>query len=372
MKKLPFFNFQITNQANERLDVFVDGTIVDAETQEIYREWMNDQTSVSFKSFRQQILDSGIKNISITINSRGGQIFDASAMHDFIQDLENNQGYTIETIGIGMICSAATYILSASKNSKISKNAYYMIHNVSGGIWGDVNEVERYANQLRTFNNNIRDFYVNLTGKTPEEIENWMNAETWFYGQQAVDNGFVKSLTSEANPTNPINKSEWNFKNIDPLNVYNSLVTNPPQPDNNFNNNIDMKNLGTLLGNAINSALANFNITPKNAGENQFSAETITNAVTEALKEFKPEIDQEQITNAVNTFFKDGLPQNMIDQISNAVKPVESTPFNLTEDEGYKDVVNRMEEIENKILNGVGKSNPPKEDNALEGITIEK
>ena len=120
MKKLPFFNYKISNQGNEHLDVYIDGVIVDAETQEIYKEWFGDNTSVSFKSFRNEILESGIKNISITINSFGGQIGDAMAMHDFIQQLEND-GYNIETIGIGMVCSAATYILSASKNSKITK-----------------------------------------------------------------------------------------------------------------------------------------------------------------------------------------------------------------------------------------------------------
>ena len=162
MKKLPIFNYHIQNKSDERLDIFIDGQIVDAESQEIMRDWFNDQTSVSFKSFRQEILDSGLKNISITINSFGGQIGDAMAMHDFIQQLEND-GYNIETIGIGMVCSAATYILSASKKSKISQNAYYMIHNVSGMVRGDVNEVEKYAQSLRNFNNNIRDYYINLS-----------------------------------------------------------------------------------------------------------------------------------------------------------------------------------------------------------------
>ena len=69
MKKFPIFNYKISNQGGERLDVYIDGVIVDAETQEIYREWFNDQTSVSFKSFRTEIIDSGVKNISITINT---------------------------------------------------------------------------------------------------------------------------------------------------------------------------------------------------------------------------------------------------------------------------------------------------------------
>lgn len=375
MKKLPIFNYRITNQAGERLEVFIDGTIVDAETQEIYKEWFNDNTSVSFKSFRTEILESGIKNISITINSLGGQIFDAMAMHDFIQQLETD-GYNIETIGIGAVCSAATFILSASKNSKISKNAYYMIHNVSGGVWGDVNEVEKYAQQLRNFNNNLKTFFVNLTGKTDEEIQNLMDAETWYYGQEAVDNGFVKSVISAQNPTNVINKSDWTFKNQNPLNVYNSFVNKPANNDENLIQNLDMKNLATLIGAAVSNALTNFSVTPKPAegAEGGATAEPVTNeALTEVITNALAEVKfDEHITNAVTEMFKDGLPENMVAQITEAVKPGEPAPLNLAENEDYKGLIQRVEKVENKILNGVGAVQPPKnEGEKYEGVGFE-
>lgn len=372
MKKLPFFNYKISNQAEDRIDVFIDGTIVDAESQEIYREYWNDQTSVSFKSFRQEILDSGVKNISIFINSRGGQIFDAIAMHDFIQQLEN-QGYNIETVGIGMVCSAATYILSASSKSKISQNAYYMIHNVGGGVWGDVNEVEKYATQLRNFNNNIRDFYVNLTGKTADEVSAWMDAETWFYGQEVVDNGFVKEVINTQKPENIINKNEWTFKNKAPMNVYNSFVKGAPEDNENSNNNLNMKNLATLIGTAVSNALAGFTVTPQTDGEG--NPEPVTNeALSDVINKALEGINfEEHISNAVNKHFENGLPENIVSQITEAVKPAEDpTPFNLTEDESYKNLITRMEGVENKILNGVGAAQPPKNEGepTYEGITF--
>ncbi|MCL1690839.1 Clp protease ClpP [Elizabethkingia anophelis] len=373
MNKLQIFNYHITNQNSDRLDVYIDGSIVNAETQEMLREWWNDQTSVSFKSFRTQVLESGLKNIKITINSRGGQIFDAKAMHDFIQQLEND-GYNVETLGIGMVCSAATYILSASKNSKISKNAYYMIHNVSGGIAGDVNEVEKYATQLRNFNNNIRDFYADLTGKPASEIEDLMNAETWFYGQEAVDNGFVKNVVSEQTPKNIINQSDWQFKNLAPLDVYNSFVNEPADKNENLIQNIDMKNLATLIGTAVSNVFANFTVTPK---PKEDGSEGNTDPVTnEALSEFITNAIaginfEEHITNAVNEHFKDGLPENMVNQIKEAVKPAEPAPLNLKENEDFKSFENRLGEVEEKILNGVGASQPPKNEGAnYEGVSF--
>ncbi|SIS72082.1 MULTISPECIES: Clp protease ClpP [Chryseobacterium] len=373
MKKLPIFNYHITNQGGDRLDVFIDGTIVDAETQEILKNWWGDESSVSFKSFRTEVLDSGLKNIRITINSFGGQIGDAMAMHDFIQQLEND-GYDIETIGIGMVCSAATYILSASKNSKISKNAYYMIHNVSGGVWGDVNEIENYAKQMRNFNNNIRDFYANLTGKTSTQVEKWMNETTWFYGEDVQKNGFVKEVINTQNPTSAINKADWPFKNFEPMNVYNSLVNKPSteeKPDENLiQNNLDM-NLATLIGNAINSALANFNIIPKEGeGEqNKFTPETITNAVATALEGYEPPAPtNEQIQNAISNFFTNGLPENMITQIAEAVKPVD-----FKESEDWKKLGEWKTEIENKISNKQTPAPTPENNEAkkFEGVSFE-
>lgn len=372
MKKLPIFNYHITNQGGERLDVYIDGTIVDAETQEILQEWWNDDTSVSFKSFRTEILNSGLKNIRITINSFGGQIGDAMAMHDFIKQLEND-GYEIETIGMGMICSAATYPLSASKNSKISRNSWYMIHNVSGYAWGDVNEIEKQAKSLRSFNDNIRDFYVNLTGKSKDQIEEWMNAETWFTGPQAVENGFVKSTTDQETELQPINKADWQFKNQSPLNVYNSFVNKPENTDDNFNPNIDMKKLVDAILNAFKAN--NLVVTEENKAPESLTTENLSNALNEAFKDIDIEPKaptNEQVESAMANFFANGLPENILSQITNAVKPAEQTPFNLKEDEGFKAFEKRVEEVENKILNGVGASQPPKNEDAskYEGVSF--
>lgn len=375
MKKLPIFNYHIENQSTDRLDVFIDGTIVDAETKEWLSEWYNEQSSVSFKSFRNDILNSGLKNIRITINSFGGQIGDAMAIHDFIKQLEND-GYEIETIGMGMICSAATYPLSASKNSKISPNSWYMIHNVSGYAWGDVNEIEKQAQSLRSFNNNIRDFYVNLTGKSKEQIEEWMNAETWFTGPQAVENGFVKSTTDQESDLTPINKADWNFKNKNPLNVYNSFVSKPPKnEDENLIQNLDMKNLATLIGVAVSNAFKNHTVTPKPAeGAEGETPEPVTNeALSEVITNALATVNfEEHITNAVTEMFKDGLPENMVTQITEAVKPAEAPPLNLTENEDYIGLIKRVGDVENKILNGVGAVQPPKnEGEKFDGVGFE-
>lgn len=371
MKKLPILNYTIKNQTAERLDVYIDGQIVDAATKAFLDEWYDDQPSVSFKSFRDQILNSGLKNIRITINSQGGQVTDAMAMHDFIKQLEND-GYKVETIGMGLVCSAATYILSAATNSKISPNSWYMIHAVSGGAWGTVEEIENYATTLRTFNDSIRDFYVNLTGKTEEQIADWMSRDTWFTGKQAVANKFVKELETSEQFEQPINAANFMFNNTQALAAYNSVAENTE----NLIQNLDMKNLATLIGTAVSTALTNFSVTPKpaegaeGATPEPVTNEALTDVITNALAEIKFD---EHITNALTEMFKDGLPENMVTQITDAVKPAEAAPLNLAENEDYKGLINRVSEVEKKILNGVGAVQPPKnEDNEkFEGVSFD-
>lgn len=218
--RLQFFNFTATNESTDVLDINIDGAIVDAETQEMYEQWYGDDTSVSYKSLRGQVANSNANTINFYINSGGGMVTDAMAIHDWIVEMRA-AGKTVNTIGRGIVCSAATYILMAG-NSSMSANSWFMIHNVSGGTWGDVNDIENYAASLRQFNDATRDFYANYTGLSATVISNMMNAETWMTAQQALDKKFIKSIAGSVEFTNSISADNWQFKNMAVLQAYNS------------------------------------------------------------------------------------------------------------------------------------------------------
>lgn len=229
-KPIQVFNYSFVNKSSDEVDVFIDGQIVDASTQEIYKAWFGDDSSVSFKSFRNVLNSSEAKTFNIYINSPGGLVTDAMAMHDYLTQLET-KGKTVNRIGMGVIASAATFLL-VGKNSTMSKNSWMMIHNVSGAVYGDVNEIEKQAGIMRQFNDNVRDFYVNTTGKRKEDVTKMMNAETWMTADEAKENGFIKNVTGDATFKNAIAKEDWQFNNTAVLNFYNSAVKQPPQNSN--------------------------------------------------------------------------------------------------------------------------------------------
>lgn len=221
--KINIFNYTVDSPSGDgELTVYIDGAIVDAETQQIMRDWFGDDTSVSFKSFRDTVNTYNPKKLNVIINSPGGHVGDAMAIHDMIVEMQQ-KGIEVNTKGRGIIASAATYILMAG-NSEMSANSWLMIHNVSGGVMGDVDTVESYARSLRKFNDATRDFYADYTGIDKEEIEKMMNAETWMTADEAKDKGFVKNITGKVKFSQSISADNWAYGNKAVLNIYNQSV----------------------------------------------------------------------------------------------------------------------------------------------------
>lgn len=90
--------------------------------------------------------------------------------------------------------SAASYIAMAGDNIAIAEGGFFMIHEARGVARGTAEDMRRSAELLDTIDNTIADTYVARTGIKKEDIEAWMQAETWFTGAEAVDKGFATEL----------------------------------------------------------------------------------------------------------------------------------------------------------------------------------
>lgn len=216
------FSYKVVNQSDDSLDIYVDGIIVDAETQNILKNWFGDETSVSYKSFRDQVTKANPKTVNLFVNSDGGMVNDALAIHDFMVDLEG-KGVVINRKVRGLAASAATFLVMGN-NSSMSENSWLMIHNVSGVAFGNVDDLERYAAQARKINNQLVSFYANKTGLKEADIQDMMNKETWMNATEAKEKGFIDSIDGKVKFSNKIPAEHWQFNNTAVLNSYNSSV----------------------------------------------------------------------------------------------------------------------------------------------------
>jgi ATP-dependent protease ClpP protease subunit len=324
--QIQIFNYTIGNQSNDQLDVFIDGQIVDSPTQQILKDWFGDETSVSYKSFRDQIETISPKVLNVYVNSTGGAVSDAMAIHDYLNELET-KGVTVNRRGRGIIASAATYIMMGN-NSEMSENSFMMIHNIQMIAIGDINQVENQTKAGRKFNNLIRDFYANHTGNPPETISSWMNKETWMNAGEAKERGFVKNISGKATFNNVIEKDHWPFSNTTILNTYNSFTQNNSSMENkildaisnHFNNMMEKLGLANKKDEQpVKDAFKEFADSIANAiKESQVNEESVKTLVAEAVKDLPT---AETIQNSISEATKDTIT---VDVLKNEFKNFEN------------------------------------------------
>lgn len=358
--KFQAFNYSVIphNAAGNKktVDVYIDGQIIDAENQEVYRAFYGDTTSVSYKSFREQLFSADAQVYNIYINSGGGLVTDAMAMHDLIQDLRS-RGKIVNVEGRGIIASAATFILMASDSPRMSSNSWLMIHNVSGFAYGTVDEVEAQAKVMRQFNNRVSKFYQEKTGLSEKVINEMMNAETWMTAEDAHAKGFIAEITGEATITNTIRKENWFFNNTAVLNAYNQQVSAPPTHNNSIQqlqdemkkfwqefkagfmnaitpaqeNNTPAATSGESTATAVsnNAAMATAIANTFDAFEGRFEEETntlVTNKFNDMVNSLK---DNATFTALVNSAVEAGIAAKnlattqQVEQVSNTVATLE-------------------------------------------------
>jgi len=346
--QVQIFNYVVNSKESE-CDIYIDGDIVDASTQQFYKEWFGDDTTTSFKSFRDQVNKTDALTFNVYINSGGGLVTDAMAIHDLLKDLQS-KGKKVNTIGRGIIASAATYILMAGDNATMSKNSWLMIHNVSGGVWGDVNTVESYATTLRKFNDSARDFYARTTGMRKEDITKMMNAETWMTADEAKEKGFIKQIEGDANFTNKIPKEHWQFSNMAVLNAYNSAVQ-PPKEINQSQNLDEMKKFFQELGDKIMNAIGAVKAPENN--DHTALMKAIGEAVSNTFKEGADEMET-SVKNIVDETVKEATKPAELTE--DEKKAEEAAKQKATEDakviENLKKTVNALEEDIKNIKGG--------------------
>ncbi len=130
--------------------------------------------------------------IVLKIHSPGGEVFDGNAIATALQRRGN-----VEVQIEGIAASMATLISLAGAPVKMAANGFYMIHNPWGMAMGDAAELRDQAALLDKIRANMVSAYAAKSGQSPEQITEWMDAETWFSATEAEAAGFVDEVTDE-------------------------------------------------------------------------------------------------------------------------------------------------------------------------------
>ena len=129
-------------------------------------------------------------DIEIEISSPGGFVDDGIVIFNLI----NNYKGHVTTHLMGFAASMASYIALAGDLITAESNAIFMIHNVSGIAWGDSREMEKESKILEGLTSLLSRAYALKSGKTIAEIRDLMNDETYFFGPDMKEAGFVDEI----------------------------------------------------------------------------------------------------------------------------------------------------------------------------------
>lgn len=154
---------------------------------------------VTAKDFINDLKKIDGKNITLSINSPGGSVFDALAIFNALR----NSGKQITVRVMGIAASAASYIAMAGDKIVMPENTFMMVHNPIGGICGNAEEMREMADILDKVGASLTATYVKRTGKPQEEVEALLAAESYLTAQECLDLG----LADEIEPTLKISAS---------------------------------------------------------------------------------------------------------------------------------------------------------------------
>lgn len=192
--------------------------IYDAIASKKSHNWWTDEegTEVTPLSFKEELDKVTSSAICIRINSGGGDVFAAEAIRTAIRE-KRKEGKKINSKIDGLCASAAVGIAAACESIAISASSYFMIHDPMIFAYGYYNtqELTRTQLMLEKIKQGIINAYAAKTGKDKKEISDLMTAETWYTGDEAVENGFCDELMFE------------NEENESAENVLNSALFDP-------------------------------------------------------------------------------------------------------------------------------------------------
>ncbi len=177
MKK--FWNW-VRDETGEERTLYLNG-VISEET------WWGDE--VTPKMFKDE-LTAGTGNVTVWINSPGGDVFAAAQIYNMLMDYTGHVTVKID----GLAASAASVIAMAGGDVYMSPVSMLMIHNPSTIAIGDSEEMLRAKALLDEVKESIINAYELKSSLSRAKLSHLMDAETWMNANKAIELGFADKL----------------------------------------------------------------------------------------------------------------------------------------------------------------------------------
>jgi len=174
-----------------------DHTLVSAESDDssitVYDDigmdpWTGE--GVTAKRISAALRSIGSKDVTVKINSRGGDFFEGITIYNLLR--EHPHKVTVKVVGEA--ASAASIIAMAGDEIQIAKTGFLMIHNAWVVAMGNRHDLRSVAAVLDEFDDAMASVYADVSGKDKKEMAQLMDAESWLSGEKAISLGLATAL----------------------------------------------------------------------------------------------------------------------------------------------------------------------------------
>ncbi len=199
----------VTETVTQERTLFLNGTIAE-------ESWFDDD--VTPQLFKDELL-AGSGDITVWINSPGGDCVAAAQIYNMLMDYKGNVTVKID----GIAASAASVIAMAGTKVLMSPVSMLMIHNPMTVAFGDSGEMQKAIEMLGSVKDSIVNAYEIKTGLSRAKLSHLMDAETWMDAHKAVELGFADEVMKRPGETHAVEAPAGSML-YSKANVVNSLM----------------------------------------------------------------------------------------------------------------------------------------------------
>jgi ATP-dependent Clp protease protease subunit len=133
--------------------------------------------------------------ITLFISSYGGNLDATYRWVDYVNLLKKSgKIQALVTVLTGFSASAGTIMAQQGDVRLMTSNAYAMIHELSSGYSGPFSKLKSETKFCEQLEKQIVKLFVEKTGLSEKEIEDFLLRDTWFSAEEYLENGFIDDI----------------------------------------------------------------------------------------------------------------------------------------------------------------------------------
>ncbi|OGC68720.1 ATP-dependent Clp protease proteolytic subunit [candidate division WWE3 bacterium RIFOXYC1_FULL_39_7] len=137
--------------------------------------------------------DNPERDISVYINSPGGEVYAGIAMYDTIKHVKND----VRTVNVGLAASAASLLLASGTNGKrfALPNSYTMIHQpLISGMGGQATDIEIEARHMIKLKHQFAQIISENTKADLDKTLKDMERDYWMTAEETKEYGLIDEV----------------------------------------------------------------------------------------------------------------------------------------------------------------------------------